>query len=151
MQITKLNKSEKVPMELLLTADPSEDLIEEYIERGTSYVLKDEDDIVGEFIILQTGQETMEIMNLAVDQENQGKGYGKLLVDKCIEIAKEENMRILEISTGNSSIGQLALYQKCGFRIVGVEPDYFTRNYKEDIMENGIKCQDIIRLEIRLK
>ena len=150
MEVIKLGKDEQLPYDLLLSADPSKDLVEDYIHRGTCYVLKDEDSVLGEFVLLKTGQETMEIMNLAVVKNRVGKGLGRMLVEKCIELAREADMQILEISTGNSSIGQLALYQKCGFRIVGVEPDYFTRNYKEDIVENGIKCQDIIRLEIRL-
>ena len=50
------------------------------------------------------------------------------------------------IGTGNSSISQLALYQKMGFRIAGVDVDFFTRNYPEEIIENGIHCRDMIRL-----
>ncbi|MNW16937.1 putative N-acetyltransferase YvbK [compost metagenome] len=41
---------------------------------------------------------------------------------------------------------QLYLYQKCGFRIVGVDVDFFVRHYEEAIEENGIPCRDMIRL-----
>lgn len=51
---------------------------------------------------------------------------------------------MLELCTGNSSMGQLVLYQKSGFRIVGVNVDYFVRNYKELIFENGIQYRDMI-------
>ncbi|MGE6375734.1 hypothetical protein [Peribacillus muralis] len=34
MDIRKLNKEEKPPMGLLLLADPSKDIVEEYVNRG---------------------------------------------------------------------------------------------------------------------
>ena len=83
-------------------------------------------------------------MQLIEDQ--QGKGFGKQLVIDAIEVAKSRGYRTIEIGTGNSSIGQLALYQKCGFRITGVDIDFFIRHYPEEIFENSIQCRDMIRL-----
>lgn len=59
---------------------------------------------------------------------------------------KKNGYKTIEIGTGNSSIGQLVLYQKCGFRITGVDIDFFVRHYQEEIFENGIQCRDMIRL-----
>jgi hypothetical protein len=44
----------------------------------------------------------------------------------------------------------MLLYQKCGFRIVGVDLDYFRIHSKERIIENGIECRDMIRMEMIL-
>lgn len=71
---------------------------------------------------------------------------GKQLVLHAIQTAKTRGYRTIEIGTGNSGIGQLALYQKCGFRIVGVDIDFFIRHYSEVIYENGIQCRDMVRL-----
>lgn len=68
----------------------------------------------------------------------------------AIEQAKREGYQKIEIGTGNSSIHQLALYQKCGFRITGIDQDFFIRNYEEEIYENGIQCRDMIRLTLYL-
>lgn len=65
-------------------------------------------------------------------------------------MARKDNFKILEVGTGNSSINQLALYQKCRFRIVGVDKDFFKRHYKEKIIENEIECIDMIRLRMDL-
>ena len=64
----------------------------------------------------------------------------------AIEVAKSKGFKTIEVGTGNSSIEQLALYQKCGFRITGVDLDFFIRHYSEEIYENGIQCRDMIRL-----
>ncbi|MOA10270.1 putative N-acetyltransferase YvbK [compost metagenome] len=68
------------------------------------------------------------------------------MVNHAIQNAKQLGFKTIEIGTGNSSIGQLALYQKCGFRITGVDRDFFIRHYDEEIFENGIQVVDMIRL-----
>lgn len=146
MDIRKLNISEKPPMELLLLADPSKEIIEEYINRGECFVAENEHRIVGVYVLLPTRPETVELMNVAVIENQHGSGIGKQLVKDAINVAKTKSYKTIEIGTGNSSIGQLALYQKCGFRIISVETDFFIRHYTEKIFENGIQCRDMIRL-----
>ncbi len=93
-----------------------------------------------------TRPQTIEIVNIAVDESHQGQGIGKDLLRHAISTAKTLGYTTIEIGTGNSSIGQLALYQKCGFRIVEVDLNFFLRHYEEEIIENGIRCMDMIRL-----
>ncbi|MFJ8256408.1 GNAT family N-acetyltransferase [Peribacillus asahii] len=146
MSIRKLNIGEKLPMELLLLADPSKDIVEEYINRGECFVAESEQQIIGVYVLLPTRPETVELVNVAVLEEQHGRGIGKQLVIDAIKVAKTKGYRTIEIGTGNSSIGQLALYQKCGFRIIGVDMDFFIKHYPEKIFENGIQCRDMIRL-----
>ncbi|MFC0477231.1 GNAT family N-acetyltransferase [Robertmurraya beringensis] len=150
MKIRKLNTGESVPFDLLLQADPSPKIVEEYINRGDCYIAEDSNIIVGVYVILPTRPETVELVNLSVLESKQGKGLGKKLILHAIQIAKDRGFQRIEIGTGNSSIGQLALYQKCGFRIVGVDIDFFNKHYPEEIYENGIHCRDMIRLSRNL-
>jgi N-acetylglutamate synthase-like GNAT family acetyltransferase len=136
-------------MALLLLADPSA-RVASYVEKGEVFLAQSRDQVIGVFVILQTGPGTWEIMNVAVDPEWQGQGIGKRLIKAAIGEARARGARRLEIGTGNSSLQQLALYQKCGFRITGVEPDYFLRHYPDPIWENGIRCTDMIRLAVNL-
>ncbi|WP_391559177.1 GNAT family N-acetyltransferase [Robertmurraya sp.] len=146
MKIRKLNTGESVPFDLLLEADPSRKIVEEYIRRGDCYIAEDSNTVVGVYVLLPTRPETVELVNLSVIESEQGKGLGKKLVLHAIQKAIDRGFQRIEIGTGNSSIGQLALYQKCGFRIVGVDVDFFSKNYPEEIYENGIHCRDMIRL-----
>ncbi|MER2059906.1 MAG: GNAT family N-acetyltransferase, partial [Niallia sp.] len=91
-------------------------------------------------------EEAIELINLAVAEDYQGKGLGKKLVFHALEKATQLGYKVMEVGTGNSSIGQLALYQKCGFRINHIDKDFFLKNYEEEIYENGIRCVDMIRL-----
>lgn len=146
MDIRLLLKNEKPPMDLLLLADPSQEMIEQYLKRGYCYIAVDDNLVIGVYVLLPTRPETVELVNVAVAEKYQGKGIGKLLVKDAIQSAKRKNYKTIEIGTGNSSIGQLALYQKCGFRITGIDKDFFIRHYQEEIFENGIQCRDMIRL-----
>ncbi|HLQ71516.1 MAG TPA: GNAT family N-acetyltransferase [Bacillota bacterium] len=150
MNVRKLSIDEKRPMELLLLADPSKEMIENYVNRGDCFVAENEGRIVGVYVLLPTGPKTIEIVNVAVSEDKQGRGMGKQLVLDVIKRAKTKGYQTIEIGTGNSSIGQLALYQKCGFRVVSVDIDFFTRHYTEKIYENGIQCRDMIRLSLDL-
>ncbi|MDF2660248.1 MAG: acetyltransferase, partial [Paenibacillus sp.] len=126
--------------------DPSKQLVERYLQRGTSYVAVDSGEIVGVYVLLPTRPATVELVNVSVREEHQGKGIGKQLVRHAVRQAREEGYQTIEVGTGNSSVDQLALYQKCGFRMVGIDRDFFLRHYEEPIFENGIQVTDMVRL-----
>ena len=150
MDIRKLINEEKPPMKLLLLADPSQKMIEGYLENGSCFVAEVDNEIIGVYVLLPTRPETVEIVNIAVAEEHQKRGYGSRLINDAIQRAKQDGYKTIEIGTGNSSISQLALYQKCGFRIMGIDPDFFVKHYSFEIYENGIQCRDMIRLSYDL-
>src|SRR5699024_8782945 len=146
METRLLKKNQQPPMELLLTADPSEQLVKEYLDRGQCYTAEIQNHTAGVYVLLEKTTDTIELINIAVDEQYQGNGIGKALVKDGIQKATEMGYKKIEVGTGNSSIGQFALYQKFGFRISGVDKDFFVRNYEDDIFENGIQCREMIRL-----
>lgn len=146
VEIRKLLEGEQPPMELLLLADPSVKLVEQYLKRGQCYVAVLDNEIVAEYVLLPTRPETVEIVNVAVAETHQGRGIGKRLVQHAIQTAAMLGYKTIEIGTGNSGVGQLALYQKCGFRMTGIDKDFFVRYYDEAIFENGIQVVDMVRL-----
>lgn len=145
MKVHKINSN--FPMDLLLLADPSEELVRAYLDKGDCYIGNMDDVTIGVFVLLPLNDHRVELKNVAVHEQYQGKGLGKELVLHAIEKSKELGYNTIEVGTGNSSLSQLALYQKCGFRIVSVDRDFFTVHYPEAIVENGIPCVDMIRLE----
>lgn len=141
---------DKTPYILLLEADPSKRSIQEYLDRGTLYLGFIDQVMVSCLVLLRTRPNTNEIMNIAVKSEYRGKGIAKQFIRFAEETSKQEGCRSLEVGTGNSSLEQLALYQKAGFRMAYIERNYFIRHYVQEIYENGIKCVDMIRMEMPL-
>lgn len=146
MDIRLLGEGEELPMELLLEADPSEELLMGYCGRGLVYGAEIDGELIGVYVLLPLADKIGEIKNVAVAESVRGQGYGKKLILHALSEAELLGFGKVEIGTGNSSLGQLALYQKCGFRIDSVDRNFFVRNYPEPIMENGIVCRDMIRL-----
>lgn len=149
--IRKVNDFKEVPWNLLLLADPSKEMVEKYVKEGETYIALLNNKTIGVYVVVKLSHDAYELKNVAIDEEHQGQGVGKMLVLDAIERVRQREAKKIEVGTGNSSLSQLALYQKCGFRIIGVEKDFFVKNYPEEIFENGIKCVDMIRLALDLK
>lgn len=150
IQIEPLPSREQAPLDLLKLADPSEKMVNFFLNQGECFVAKENNAVVGVIIVVKTKPDTFEIMAIAVKTEMQNKGIGKSLNAFVREKVKKTGAKYLEIGTGNPGVQQMLLYQKCGFRIVGVDFDYFRRNHDEKIMENGIECRDMIRMQMEL-
>ena len=150
MNIQKVEQITDQHMALLLLADPSEQLVQDYLARGFCFALGECNQLVGVLVLVFTRPKTLEIMNIAVAPEFQGKGYGRRLLQFAIQFAQEQGVFDLEIGTGNCGFSQLALYQKCGFRMTSIDRDFFIRHYSEKIFENGIQCTDMVRLSVEI-
>lgn len=150
LSIRELDSCGDVPYDLLYMADPSREAVADYLERGRCFVAFRDGIPVGVYVLLPTRPFTAELVNLAVREDCQNRGIGRALIVHAQKTAAESGFRILEVGTGNSGIGQLALYQKSGFTIVSVDFGFFERHYPEPIIENGIPCLHMIRMKMDL-
>ncbi len=150
IKIIKLEFNKDAPMDLLLLADPSEELVRSYLQKGVCYTAQMNEEVVAVILIMETKDRTIEVMNLAVKEEYQNKGIGKKLLMYVVDEIKKGDTKTIEIGTGNPGVVQMLLYQKCGFRIVDIDFDFFRRTHPEPIFENGIECRDMIRMRIDL-
>lgn len=104
MEIRKLYLTEKPLMHLLLLADPSREFVEEYINRGECFVAEFEERIIGVYVLLPTRLGTMELVNIAVEEKQHGKGIRRKLLNHAVKNARAQGYKTIEIGTGNSSI-----------------------------------------------
>ncbi len=137
---------EPYPWDLLTLADPSGPLIKEYLRSGSVFVAELGAKVIGVYVLRGLSPRRGELVNIAVDPDAQGRGIGTRLVEHCLQTARERGWETLEVGTGNSSAGPMALYQKCGFRITSIDRGFFLRHYPEPIFEDGIPCVDMVRL-----
>lgn len=150
MKIRTLGLQEPVPWDLLLEADPDMKHIKGYIAESTIRAAELSGRLVGICVSKKISSSTWEIMNISVDHDCRGKGIGAKLIRDAEASAKKSGGTTMVVGTGNSSIRQLGFYQRCGYRITGIIPDYFIHTYGEPIYEDGIPCRDMIRLEKQL-
>lgn len=147
MKIREVNDNKKQFISLLLLADEQENMVERYLEKGTMYVLED-NDVRAECVVTDEGNGILEIKNIAVVPEYQGKGYGKMLLDFLVR--KYTGLySVLQVGTGDSPL-TIPFYEKCGFVRSHIVPRFFTDNYDHPIYEGGIQLVDMVYLQKHL-
>ncbi|WP_197648383.1 tetratricopeptide repeat protein [Sulfobacillus thermosulfidooxidans] len=145
-----VTNAEDIPWSLLLLADPSIKRIKSYVHKGQCVIAKGSGAVMGVYVVAETPEKHIELMNIAVHEDWQRLGIGKALLDHAVNWAREQGYQWMEVGTGNSSLGPLAFYQRAGFRISGIIPDFFVNDDDPPIIENHIVCRDMIRLRKNL-
>lgn len=146
IEILPLENPHDAPLELWLYADPSEEMLENYLPTSHCFQARKGDRIIGVLAMKLQSDTEAEIMNLAVSPAFQGQGIAKRLLQKAEETAIGLGIKEMKVATGNSSPTPLALYQKVGFEVQSIDYGYFTRTYPEPIWDNGVLCEDQIIL-----
>lgn len=144
MEITEVKEDKKRFLSLLLLADEQENMIDRYLEKGTMFILND-NGIKAECVVTDEGNRILEIKNIAVNPEFQGKGYGKKLIDFLTEFYSE-NFDTLQVGTGDSPL-TVPFYEKCGFKRHHIIKNFFTDNYNHPIFECGVQLIDMIYMQ----
>ena len=85
-EVRKIAIGKKAYLDLLLEADPSEAMIDRYLEDGEMYVLMIDGKAVSEAVVLQRDAETCELMNLATCEGQRGRGYASTLVRHLLKL-----------------------------------------------------------------
>ena len=81
-------------------------------------------------------------VSIYVDNDNQGKGLGTMLLEKIILDSEEESFWTLQSGIFPENVGSIRLHEKFGFRVVG---------RREKIGQTKGKWRDIVLLERRSK
>lgn len=140
------NKRDFLP--LLLLADEQEDMIDRYLDRGTMLALEDEGIVKGECVVTDEGNGLLEIQNLAVAQDYQGKGYGKQLIEYVVNLYKNR-YKVLQVGTGDSPL-TVPFYEHCGFVQHHIIKNYIVDHYAQPIFEGGKQLIDKVYLSMKL-
>ena len=147
VEIRRVETNKKQYLALLLLADEQEDMIDRYLERGSMYVLED-DGVKAECVVTDEGGGVLELKNIAVEPDFQGKGYGKALVDFLIRTYAGQYM-LLQVGTGDSP-STIPFYESCGFCRHHLVKNFFTDHYDHPISECGVKLVAMVYLQREL-
>ncbi|HOR12542.1 MAG TPA: GNAT family N-acetyltransferase [Clostridia bacterium] len=129
-------------MQLLLIADPDEDVVREYINRCTIYEYTENNRVLGIAATLELN-DALEVKNIAVDPSSQRGGVGSKLLKHIQQLSKQR----LIVGTADASAEAQAFYIKNGFKVFGKLPRFFVDNYAEPVYDEGRLCKDMILLE----
>jgi ribosomal protein S18 acetylase RimI-like enzyme len=138
---------------LFLLADESVQQVQSYMNTGDLYVYSPEDDVVAGIVLaIALGPDVVELKAVAIDPKQQGRGIGKRMLMDALAELRDLGCKRVVVGTANAAIGQLAFYQKAGFRLLRIERDFFSpvRGYADVIEESGIRMRDMVWMDLML-
>lgn len=144
MKIKKIEKNKKRFLDLLLLGDESEFMIDKYLNISDMYVMYGKE-VFGVIVVSKKDKYTIEIKNLAIDENYQKLGYGRKFIDFILNEYSDRYKRVV-LGTGESPL-TLGFYKKLGFREYKRVENFFTDNYENPIIEDGVILKDMIYLE----
>lgn len=133
----------------LLLADDSEDAVRSYIDYGDLYVIHIKEQVAGVMLLITLSEHTVELKNIAIAEDQRGKGVGKTAIEAAVKLYRDNGFKTMNVGTANSSIENLAFYQKAGFRMFSIMKDYFA-DYDPPVYEHGIRGLDLVMFEREL-
>lgn len=145
MDVRRIDRNKKRYIDLLLLGDEQESMIDRYLERGEMFAGLEEGRAAAVCVVTDEGNGVLEIKNLAVAPERQGRGYGRAMIEYIAQ-TYGERFSALRVGTGESPL-TLPFYEKCGFQAVGRIENFFTDNYDHPIIEGGVLLRDMVILE----
>lgn len=98
---------------------------EELVNNNSKYlVLRYDNEIVcfgGVKIILDES----DIMNIVTKKNKRNYGFAKLLLDKLIQMSKEENCNTITLEVNENNLPAIKLYENFNFKEVGRRKNYY--------------------------
>lgn len=148
MNIKREKDNKEQYMDLLLEADPSKDMINNYLKNGELFVLTYKDDVACIAVVTKIDEDTVELKNIATKKEFRGNGYGKKMLKYLADNYKQKYKKMLVGTTENN----IPFYVKQGFdKYEKTIKNFFVDNYDEEIWDGDLLCTDIFYYSKDLK
>ena len=102
---------------------------------GFIWLAKAGDEIVGSAAIMNEGHGIFELAKMSVTEQWRGKGISKLLIETCLQKAKETGAKKLSLFSNHQLETALKLYEKYGFKHVEVkDAPFLTADVKMELV-----------------
>jgi ribosomal protein S18 acetylase RimI-like enzyme len=131
-----------VVSELAMLANPhatkkkySKHLMEELRENpDLSFVAVDNEKIIG-YVQADLCNDEAVLEDIVVDKEYQGKGIGKILLNKELKVLKQKKVKVVLAEVHYKCASAIPFYYKHNFRISGFRRDYFGEGHDAIILK----------------
>ena len=148
MEIRQITEDKDNYLEMLLIADPQENMIRRYLDKSDMFVLEDAGEVLTIGVVEHMKNKRCELKNLVTAQEYRRQGYGTYMVNYLSEYYSV-TCDVMYVGTGNNS-NTLDFYKQCGFVNSHIVANFFVDHYEKPIYENGIQLTDMIYLKKNL-
>ena len=140
INIKKEKDNKEQYIDLLLEADPNEDMINKYLKNGDLFVLIHDEVIACIALVTKINEDTVELKNIVTKKEFRGNGYGKKMLKYLADNYKTKYKKMIVGTTENN----IPFYVKQGFeKYEKTIKNFFVDNYDEEIWDGDLHCTDM--------
>ncbi len=137
--------------DLFALADDSPARVQDYRDLGRVLVARDGPAVIGHLQLIAGEGDEAEVKSIAVREERQGAGVGRMLLARAIAICRAEQRSTLLVATAAAGTRVLRFYQLLGFRLLRVERDVFTPEAGYPRIDiDGVALRDQVWLSLSL-
>ena len=105
-------------------SNPNEEIID---KGGFIFYAKLNDEIVGTASLLKKTEDIFELGKMAVSEKAQGHKIGTLLLEHCLQFARQKQIRTLILYSNTKLKSALHLYRKYGFSEIKLDEGLYER------------------------
>ena len=108
--------------DLMVLDDPEGTILD---RGGVIYLAEEDGRIVGSAALMPEHEGVYELAKMAVTEAYRGRGISRLLIDACLQAAKQLNAEKITLFSNHQLTTAISLYEKYGFRHVEVKNSPF--------------------------
>lgn len=112
------------PKDELQLSNPKTEIID---KGGMIFYAKYNGKIAGTVTLIKVDDGIFELSKMAVTGTMQGKGIGRVLMEHCLSVAKENNIKKLILYSNTKLETAIAMYYKYGFTEVAFDATHYKR------------------------
>ena len=146
LEVRKISAGKKAYLPLLLEADPSEKMIDKYLEKGEMYVLMINGQAASVAVVGQVDEQVCELYNLATAPGLRGRGYASKLVRHLIRLYQPRCKRMLV----GTSKELMPFYERFGFKYSFTREGFFLDEGYAGVQFDEEDLKDMQVLELAL-
>ncbi|MGN0184339.1 MAG: thymidine kinase [Aristaeellaceae bacterium] len=146
LEVRKISAGKKAYLPLLLEADPSEKMIDKYLEKSEMYVLMINGQAASVAVVGQVDEQVCELYNLATAPGLRGQGYASKLVNHLIRLYQPRCQRMLV----GTSKELMPFYERFGFKYSFTREGFFLDEGYAGVQFDEEDLQDMQVLELML-
>lgn len=140
IKIVEGMKDTKYDPKWIIDVYPNDTYLTQAIENNEMYIGYYEDEIISAMILNNRFHENYNKMNWQIDAlpdeimiihtfgvlpKMHGKGAGREMMEKAMEIARSKNNKVIRLDVLGTNSASTPFYEKCGFKCIGTIPFYY--------------------------
>ena len=146
LEVRKISAGKKAYLPLLMEADPSEKMIDKYLEKSEMYVLMINGQAASVAVVGQVDEQVCELYNLATAPGLRNQGYASKLVKHLIRLYQPRCERMLV----GTSKPLMSFYERFGFKYSFTREGFFLDEGYAGVQFDEENLQDMQVLELAL-